>query len=52
MATIRPVRQADQGADAIANTTAVANSNNVGDLPSTVNSILEALRDHGFVQAS
>lgn len=36
----------------IADTTAVVNSNNVGDLPTTVNAILDALIAHGLIAAS
>ena len=34
---------------AITNATAVANSNNVGDLPTKVNAVLAALRAHGLI---
>lgn len=36
----------------IANTTAVVNSNNVGDLPTKVNSILTALEAHGLLASA
>ena len=51
MAAVRPVRSASaatQESATIANTTAVTNSNNVGDLPATVNSILTALKALGL----
>ena len=48
----RIIRQDGQGSALIANTTAVVNSNNVGDLPTTVNSILAALKVHGLVNTT
>lgn len=45
---VRPVRQETAQAAVIANTTAVTNSNNVGDLPATVNAILTALKALGL----
>lgn len=36
----------------IANTSAVTNSNNVGNLPATVNSILDAMKAHGLIASA
>lgn len=49
---VRKVRNAADSANAatIANTTAVVNTNNIGDLPTTVNAILTALAALGFTK--
>ena len=48
----RAVRVDAANANIVANTTAATNSNNVGDLPATVNGILAALVALGLVKNS
>lgn len=43
------VRILSEQQNTVADTTAVANSNNVGDLPETVNAIIDALIAHGLI---
>ena len=49
---VRRVRTDLTGSAAVANTSASANSNNVADLPATVNGILVALRAHGILNSA
>ncbi len=49
---LRAVRVDAANANTVANTTAVTNSNNVGDLPATVNAILAALVALGLAKNS
>lgn len=50
--SVRKVRVGYSAENTIANTTASANSNNVADLPDTVNAIIAALVALGFVKNS
>lgn len=49
---VRIVRQDGTGSTLVNNTTSVVNSNNVGDMPTTVNAILAALKAHGLINTT
>lgn len=49
---VRKVRVGLSAENTIANTTSVVNTNNVGDMPTTVNAILACLVALGFVKNS
>jgi len=49
---VRKVRVGYTADNTIANTTATVNTNNVGDMPTTVNAIIAALVALGFVKNS
>jgi hypothetical protein len=49
---VRKIRVGFAAENTIANTTAVTNSNNVGDLPATVNAVLAAMVALGLVKNS